>query len=159
MMQVWKPSWIGSWGWGSACIRRDRRLPFQVLTFCISLFLLVFSSLTYYLTLSIIAWRRTTLGMTWNTCSSVPRAPSASSPESPYPAPPDPGEYGQLKVVIRLLTTIRSVNLAFLSLPDFPSVLDTFRECKVKYRLQGTFYWVNSKMVKRLVTFRECKVN
>ena len=29
------------------------------------------------------------------------------------------------------LVTIRSVNLAFLSLPDFPSVLDTFRECKV----------------------------
>ena len=96
IMQVWKPSWIGSWGWSSACIRRGRRLPFQVLTFCISLLLLVFSSLTYFLTISI-AWRRTTLGMTWNTSSSVPRAPSASSPESPYLAPPDPGEYGQLQ--------------------------------------------------------------
>ena len=31
------------------------------------------------------------------------------------------------------LMVVRSVNLAFLSLPDFPSVLDTFRECKVSY--------------------------
>ena len=37
------------------------------------------------------------------------------------------------KPFIQPLIMVRSVNLAFLSLPDFPSVLDTFRECKVSH--------------------------
>merc|ERR1712038_1480680 len=44
------------------------------------------------------------------------------------------GSEGTLGLVTRVSiscpTRPRSVNLAFLSLPDFPSVLDTFRECK-----------------------------
>ena len=38
------------------------------------------------------------------------------------------------KPFIQPLIMVRSVNLAFLSLPDFPSVLDTFRECKVSHK-------------------------
>ena len=154
MMQVRKPAWLSTWCGSSPCIRRDCWLPFQV--GLISSFWIIFesSSFPYYLSLST-AWRRTTLVMTWNTCSSDPRAPWASSPGSPSPAQPGPGEYLPAKnpekslmigfYVIEMrwkpLIMVRSVNLAFLSLPDFPSVLDTFRECKVSHK--AIYVWPN----------------